>query len=162
MERCRAVRKGISMRTLKRNQQKLYYAELLGSEPVYALDENGNKIVSYIDDTQTPPVVYYEELGVTEEHYSAPVPFEANIAQSNGDMREQEYGLSEGSYEAILVTEKGKYPITKTCLIWHTTEPQIDEQGYALPSSADYTILSINESLNVDKYILGKVIKNEP
>ena len=149
------------MRTLNRNQQKLYYAELTASEPVYALDDQGNKIVAYIDNTVDPPVTYYEELGVTEEHYTAPVPIEANIAQSNGDMREQEYGLSEGSYEAILVTEKGKYPITKTCLIWHKTEPQVDNEGHALPDSADYTILSINESLNVDKYILGKVIKNE-
>ena len=148
------------MRTLKRNQQKLYYAELIDSEPVYVLDENGNKIVSYIDESETPPVVYYEERGVTKKHYSEPIPIEANIAQSNGDMQEQEYGLSEGSYEAVLVTERGKYPITKTCLIWHTTEPDVDSNGYALAASADYTILSINESLNVDKYVLGKVIKN--
>ena len=148
------------MRTLKRNQQKLYYAELLGSEPVYVLDENGNKIVAYIDESATPPVTYYEERGVTKEHYSAPIPIEANIAQSNGEMQEQEYGLSEGSYSAILVTEKGKYPITETCLIWHTTEPEVDDKGYALADSADYTILSINKSLNVDKYVLGKVVKN--
>lgn len=149
------------MRTLKRNQQKLYYAELLGREPVYELDEHGNKIVDFVDDSVTPPVTYYREVGMTEEHYSAPIPIEASIAQSNGDMVEQEYGLSEGSYEAILVTEKGKYPITKTCLVWHKTEPQVDEQGYAIKESADYTILSINESLNVDKYILGKVVENE-
>ena len=148
------------MRTLKRNQQKLYYAELLGSEPVYVLDENGNKIVAYIDESATPPVTYYEERGVTKEHYSAPIPIEANIAQSNGEMQEQEYGLSDGSYSAILVTEKGKYPITETCLIWHTTEPEVDDEGYALADSADYTILSINKSLNVDKYVLGKVVKN--
>lgn len=148
------------MRTLVRNQQKLYYAELIDSEPVYALDEHGNKIVAFVDDSVIPPVVYYEERGVTEKHYSEPIPFEANIAQSNGDMREQEYGLSEGAYEAILVTEKGKYPITKTCLIWHTTEPEVDEKGYAVSASADYTILSINKSLNVDKYVLGKVVKN--
>lgn len=149
------------MRTLKRNQQKLYYAELVGSEVIYALDDEGNKIISYVDETKDPPVVYYEKLGTTESHYSEPIPIEANIMQSNGDMVEREYGLSEGSYEAILITEKGKYPITKTCLIWHKSEPQVDEGGHALPYSADYTILSINESLNVDKYILGKVIKNE-
>ena len=149
------------MRTLKRNQQKMYYAELLGSEPIYELDEYGNKIVDYVDTSVTPPVTYYREIGVSEERYSEPIPIEANIAQSNGDMVEQEYGLSEGSYEAIIVTEKGKYPITKTCLVWYKTEPQVDEKGYANPKSADYTILSINESLNGDKYILGKVEKNE-
>ena len=149
------------MRTLKRNEQKLYYAELIGSEPVYALDEHGNKIVAYVDESVEPPVIYYEELGTTQEHYSAPIPIEANIAQSNGDMREQEYGLSEGSYEAILVTEKGRYPITKTCLIWHKSEPQVDGEGHAISGSADYTVISINESLNVDKYILSKVVKNE-
>lgn len=149
------------MRTLKRNQQKLYYAELIGSEPIYALDEHGEKIVAYVDESKDPPVTYYETIGTSENHYSAPVLIEANIMQSNGDMVEREYGLSEGSYEAILVTEKGKYPITKTCLIWHKSEPEVDTGGFALPESADYTILSINESLNVDKYILGKVIKNE-
>lgn len=148
------------MRTLKRNQQTLYYAELIESTPVYVLDENGKKIIAYVDDSVTPPVVYYEERGVTKEHYSAPVQISANIAQSNGDMVEQEYGLSEGSYEAILVTEKGKYPITETCLIWHKTVPEVDKDGYALAETADYTILSINESLNVDKYVLGKVVKN--
>ena len=149
------------MRTLKRNQQKLYYAELVGSEPIYALDEHGNKKIAYIDESKTPPVIYYEKLGVTKNHYSEPIPIEANIMQSNGDMVEREYGLSEDKYEAILVTEKGKYPITKTCLVWHETKPQTDEQGFASPESADYTILSINKSLNVDKYILGRVIKNE-
>lgn len=147
------------MRTLVRNQQKLYYAELIGSEPIYALDEHGNRIVSYVDESVDPPVTYYEELGATQEVYSAPVEIKANIAQSNGDMREQEYGLSEGSYEAILVTEKGRYPITETCLIWDSTTPQTDNNGHALGSSADYTVLSINESLNVDKYVLGKVVK---
>lgn len=149
------------MRTLKRNQQKLYYAELIGCEDVYALDEHGEKIIAWVDESKTPPVIYYEKLGTTENKYSAPIPIEANFMQSNGDMVEREYGLSESSYEAILVTEKGKYPITKTCLIWRDTEPLVDEEGYALPESADYTILSINESLNVDKYILDKVVKNE-
>ena len=149
------------MRTLKRNQQKMYYAELVGDVPVYELDAQGNKIVAYVNDKVTPPVTYYRETGSTKKQYTKPIPIEINIAQSNGDMQEQEYGLSEGSYEAILVTEKGKYPITKTCLIWHETEPLVDESGYALPESADYTILSINKSLNVDKYILGKVVKNE-
>ena len=149
------------MRTLKRNQQKLYYAELIESEPIYVLDEHGNKKISYVDETKDPPVIYYEKQGTKKNHYSEPILIEANIMQSNGDMVEKEYGLSEGSYEAILVTEKGKYPITKTCLIWHESTPQVDPQGYALPKSADYTILSINKSLNVDKYILGKVIKNE-
>ena len=149
------------MRTLKRNQQKLYYAELIESETIYALDEHGNRIISYVDETKDPPVIYYEKKGTRSNHYSEPILIEANIMQSNGDMVEKEYGLSEGSYEAILVTEKGKYPITKTCLIWYKSEPQVDQQGYALPKSADYTILSINESLNNSKYILGKVIKNE-
>lgn len=148
------------MRTLYRNRQKLYYAELVGSETQYALDEHGNKIISYIDDSVTPPVVYYETLGTTEKHYTAPVEIEASISMSNGEMREQEYGLSESSYEAILVTERGKYPITKTCLVWFKTAPQVDKSGYAIPETADYTILSINESINVDKYVLGKVVKN--
>lgn len=148
------------MRTLKRNTQKLYYANLIESEVVYKLDEHGNKIISFIDDTETPPVVYYEELGVTEGHYDKPQEIRINIAQSNGDMQEREYGLSESAYEAKLITEKDKYPISETALIWHTTEPTYLENGYVDPKSADYRVMSINKSLNVDKYVLDKVVKN--
>lgn len=148
------------MRTLKRNTQKLYYANLIESEIVYKLDEHGNKIVAYVDDTETPPVTYYEELGVSEEHYEEPQEIRINIAQSNGDTVEREYGLSEGAYEAKLITDRGKYPIKESALIWHKSEPQTLPNGYADPTTADYRVISINESLNVDKFVLDKVIEN--
>ena len=148
------------MRTLKRNTQKLYYANLIESEVVYKLDEHGNKIVSFIDDSVTPPVTYYEELGVTEEHYEKPQEIRINIAQSNGDVYEREYGLSESAYEAKLVTDKGKYPIQESALIWHKSEPVIRADGYADPTTADYRVISINTSLNVDKFVLDKIVQN--
>ncbi len=148
------------MRTLKRNTQKLYYANLIESDVVYKLDEYGNKIVSFIDDSVTPPVTYYEELGVTEEHYEEPQEIRINIAQSNGDVYEREFGLSESAYEAKLVTDKGKYPIKESALIWHKSEPVTLPSGYADPTTADYRVISINTSLNTDKFVLDKIVQN--
>ena len=99
----------------------------MGSEPVYALDEHGNKIVSYVDDTVTPPVTYYEELGVTEEHYSEPIPIEANIAQSQR-VRIPQYSLPKRvntrSQRPALFGMKQSHRLTMTvtrCLVVPTT-----------------------------------------
>lgn len=143
------------MRTLKKNEQTLYYALHRESETIYKLDEDGNKIVVYEDgDT-----VYYEELGQNDEVYSEPVQFSGNITESGGDIANVEYGISTENYEAILVTNHNELPVTETSLIWFQSEPLTDENGYALPESADYRVAKVKRSLNSDKYILTKVTK---
>ena len=47
------------MRTLQQNKQKLFYSLLIGEQPVYALDDEGNKIIEYIDDEGN---IYYQEI----------------------------------------------------------------------------------------------------
>ena len=65
-------------------------------------------------------------------------------------------------YEAVLVTNKGSIPLTETSILWYKTTPVtkvIDNVTYADESSADYRVLKVSPSLNVDRYILDKVVK---
>ena len=135
------------MRMSKKNQQKMHYA-LYGIEvPIYDYytDEDGNKI----------PL----DTGETEVTYGAPVEFYGNIAFSGGEAEAREFGLNLADYEAVLVVSKGLLPIDETSLIWHTTEPKFDANGNVDEHSADYTVVKVSPSLNVDKFVLKKVVK---
>ena len=146
------------MRCQKRNKQKLYYSLLVGSTPIYKLDEHGNKIVDYEKDG----IVYYVETGETQLLYSEPVEFMGNIALSGSDVTRQEFGIADDRYEAVLVLNKNEIPITETSLLWYQTTPStvlIDGVVYADESTADYRVLKVVPSLNHDRYILAKVVK---
>lgn len=144
------------MRTLRRNKQKLYYSLYKDSEPHYVLDEDGNRIISYVDEDGN---IYYLEDGVEDPSYTTPVMFYGNIAMSGGESEAVEYGLDLSQYSAVLIVAKGTIPIDETSLIWHETEPIINEDGTADEHSADYKVVKISPSLNFDKYVLQKVVK---
>lgn len=135
------------MRMSKKNQQKMYYA-LQGNEvPIYDyyVDSEGNKI----------PL----DTGEKKIAYEKPIAFKGNIAFSGGESQAQEFGLSLADYEAVLVVEKGSIPITETSRIWHTTEPTFNQDGTVNEFSADYTVVKVSPSLNVDRYVLKKIVK---
>ena len=136
------------MRTLNKNAQKMYYANQDRVVPIYEYyeDEDGNTI----------PL----DTGETKLVYGEPIEFKGNISLSNGgEVEVQEFGLSQADYSAILVVGKDYIPLTETSLIWHTTEPTKDIDGNTNEFSADYRIVKISPSLNVDKYVLQKVVK---
>lgn len=148
------------MRCLNRNKQNMYYSLLLGETPNYALDKYGNKIVDWTD-PQTGEV-HYRMTGTKSKLYSEPVPFKGNIAMSGGDVDRAEFGVDMNKYEAVLVTNKDYIPLTETSILWYKTPPVtkvIDGITYADESSADYKVLKVSPSLNVDRYILDKVVK---
>lgn len=135
------------MRTLNKNKQKLFYANQDRIVPIYEYyeDEEGNLI----------PL----DTGDTKLVYGEPVEFNGNIAMSGGEVQAQEFGLNLADYSAVLVMDKNALPITETSLIWHTTEPTKDSDGNTDEYSADYRIVKISPSLNLDKYVLQKVVK---
>lgn len=147
------------MRTLGKNKIQMWYALHRDSEVIYKLDEHGNKIVVYVDESTTPPTEYYEKAGHTKEGYSAPVEFFGNIAfNTSGEAETTEFGVSLVDYEATVTVSKDYLPIDETSLVW-THEPLVDSDGYAIESDADYTVLKVSPSLNVCKYLLAKVQK---
>ena len=136
------------MRTLNKNTQKMYYANQDRVVPIYEYyeDEDGNMI----------PL----DTGETKLVYGEPIEFKGNISLSNGgEVKVQEFGLNLGDYSAILVVGKDYIPLSETSLIWHTTEPTKDIDGNTNEFSADYRVVKISPSLNVDKYVLQKVVK---
>ena len=135
------------MRMARVNKQKMHYA-LYGKEvPIYDYytDSEGNKI----------PL----DTGETKITYENPVEFFGNIALSGGESEAVEFGLNLADYEAVLVMAKNTLPIDETSRIWHNTEPTYNEDGTVNEVSADYTVVKVSPSLNVDKFVLKKVVK---
>lgn len=146
------------MMTLNANKQKLSYALLTGERPVYELDEDGNPVISYIDEDGN---IYYAETGETELNYSEPVSFFANIAFSSGEAQTQEYGVDISAYDAVLIIGKNEIPITETSLIWYESEVGYKDTLKTIVDghTADFKVLAIKPSLNQIKVILGRITK---
>ena len=136
------------MRCLKRNKQKMYYA-LYGES---AESTTGETIVI---DGETVNVEY----GETTQTYSLPVAFEGNIAFTGGEVFETEYGIDLSKYSAVLVMNKGEIPIDEHSLIWYKTTPNTIDDKYADPATADFKVVKLVPSLNVDKYLLQRIEK---
>ena len=148
------------MRTQLRNKQRLYYALLVDTIPQYDLDDEGNKIVDYVDEETGE--TYYVESGTRTPVYSTPVEFRGNIAFAGADLLRQEYGISDENYEAVLVLNKNEIPLQDTSLIWYQSDPGtkiVNDVEYADDSTADYRVLKSVPSLNNDRFILAKVVK---
>lgn len=143
------------MRTLARNKQNMKFSLLLGEQPIYVLDDEGNKIVDYVD---TEGNEYYRETGEKELLYSEPVPFYGNIGMSGGEVEAQEFGLSTSDYDAVLIMNKNELPIDETSLIWHLSEV-LYTNGKLDANSADYRIRKVAPSINQTKYLLAKIVK---
>ena len=138
------------MRTLNKNKRKLHYALKESNTPTYETDADGNII--YDDDGN--PIV----TGSNNISYTSAVEFLGNIALSGGEANEAEYGVDIGSYDAILITEKGLIPITETSLIWFQSDVELVD-GKPNPDSADYSVVKLKPSLNEDRYILKQRVK---
>ena len=135
------------MRTLNKNKTKLYYALYNGEVPIYDYyeDEDGNRI----------PI----DTGETTMGYTTPIEFYGNIALSGGESEAQEFGLNLADYTGVLIVSKNVLPIDETSLIWQNTTPQYNADGNVDGDSADYRIVKVSPSLNVDKFVLKKVVK---
>lgn len=135
------------MRTLRKNAQKMYYANQDREVPITE---------TYYDDEGN---AYELDTGETKLVYGEPVEFDGNIAMSGGEAEAQEFGLNLADYEAVLLVGNNTLPIDETSRIWHTSEPTNDDEGYTDEYSADYRIVKISPSLNFNKYVLKKVVK---
>lgn len=145
------------MRTLAKNKQRMYYALQIGEVPVYQTDDDGN--IMYYTDSEGNKIPL--ETGETELGYGEPVEFFGNIALSGGKSEAVEYGIDVSAYDATLIVDKNSIPLSETSLIWFESEVgyKDTEKTIVDPNSADYKVLEVKPSLNVSKYILGKITK---
>lgn len=127
------------MRSLKRNQQKLYYATYNNKIPI--TDENGDFTGDY------------------EAGYSAPVSFYANVSPAKGSSQEEVFGKSL-DYSRTVVTCDMTLPIDEFSLIWIDTEPILNADGTVNGDSADYSVVQVARSLNSVAYALKQLVKS--
>lgn len=147
------------MRNLKKNMQKMYYSLLIGEEPIYELDENGNKIIDYVDGEGN---VYYRDTGEKELVYSKPVPFANGISGKLSEVLVKEFGIDDTTMYAEMDTEANKYPIVAESLIWRKSEILYKDANKTIPdkTSCDYVVAGVlDEGLNVWNYLLKRNLK---
>lgn len=144
------------------NKQAMKYSLQGQTVTIYERDDDGN-ILYYTDNDGNP---YLDEEGnkmpkVLEEKigFSEPVGFNANIAFSGGEAQTMEYGFNSSDFDAVILTDKGKYPFEKGDLIWLDSEPAYTSDSLVDETSADFTIVGIKPALYSTKYMLKAVVK---
>lgn len=136
------------MRSLKKNQQKLWYSTYSNQITIYERDSDENIIYDEIDGEKIPRIIA-ERAG-----YNNPVSFYANVAMSGGETEAKEYGLNSTDYEAVIMTTDKTLPIDELSLIWQKTVPVINSDGTVDGDSADYKVIAVRPSLNAVRYFL--------
>lgn len=107
------------MRSLKKNQRKMYFALFDSAIPIF--DENGN-----------------EELE-TRAGYKEPVLFHASLSTGQSDAEESPFGKNV-SYDRVISTTDVTLPIDENSLIWVKNEPIFNADGTVNGDSADYEV----------------------
>ena len=141
------------MRSLKKNQQKLWYSTYAGQITIYEQDENGEIVYNEIDGEKIPRIIA-EKAG-----YNTPVSFYANISAAKGSSDSEVFGVSL-DYTKTIATTDMSLPISETTLIWFETEPVMNDDGIVDESSADYAIVAVARSLNNVVYAIKKRAKS--
>ena len=139
------------MRSLRKNQQKLWYATYNSQIVIYETDKSGNIIYDEIDGQQIPRI-RAERAG-----YNNPVPFYANISAAKGTSDAEVFGVAL-DYTKTISTADMTLPISETSLIWFETMPII-KNGVVDEASADYSVVAVARSLNNSVYALKKRAK---
>lgn len=118
------------MKTLKRNQTTIYYANYESTEATTVVDEYGN------------PLESGEKMVVRTD----PIAIDLVVSPASGVIADEMFGGLQ-DYDRILVTEKG-CPIDEYSVLW--IEAPITE-------SHDYIVKKVAKSLNFVAYAVSRV-----
>jgi hypothetical protein len=123
------------MRTLRRNQIRIFYANYRRKDPLK--DEYGNLTGEY--------AIAYEN----------PVEIRANVSAARGEATTRQFGDDEG-YDRVIVLGDPKFPVTATSIFWIDTVPDIAEDG-STNTPHDYIVKQVATSLNSVSIAVSKV-----
>lgn len=129
------------MRSLKKNQKKLWYSLYDNSIPVYEADENGNIVFIEVNGKPVPV-----ETGDTRAGYTQPALFYANISAAKGSSSNEVFGINLEYTKSISTTDM-TLPINEATRIWDN-EPIINDDGSVDGENADYAVVQVAMSLN--------------
>ena len=113
------------MKSLLRNKQTFYYANVSKTEAQY--DEYGN------------------ETGETGITYDAPVSVQANISPARGTADLEQFGIN-SDYTKTIVSDSLTLPIDKSTILWIGIAP--DKDGEAGTIKHNYVVVGVAKSLN--------------
>lgn len=146
------------MRTPRRIRQRMYYALLVGKEPVFERDEYGNIVYIYHKGDQIPV-----ETGETNDIYSSPIEFYNSISGELTENELQAFGV-QATANAKMTYKRGQYPFRTGTLIWKQSEVKfLDEEKKKVdPTSADFRVIGVmNEGQYFWKCMLEALKDNE-
>lgn len=144
------------MRVARRIKQRMYYALLIGKEPIYERDDNGN-IIYRIHDGERIPV----ETGYFDDIYTDPIMFFNSISGQLTENELQAFG-TQNLADAKMTYKRGQYPFKTGTLIWKQSEVKRKENGEIDPSSADFRVMGVmNEGQLFWKAMMQAVSNNE-
>lgn len=123
------------MRTLARNQIRIYYANFLAKNPIK--DEYGNLTGEY------------------DIAYDDPVEIKANVSAARGESTTRQFGEDE-SYDRVIVMDDPRVPISVSSVLWIDTLPEIKEDG-STDTPYDYVVKHVAPSLNSVSIAVSKV-----
>lgn len=121
------------MRSIKKNQQKLWYSTYADQIVIYQRDKNGDIVYDEIDGEKYP-IIIAEKAG-----YNKPVFFHANVSAGKGTAQEEVFGKDIDFTRTISTTDLA-LPIDELSLVWIESEPKYLEDGTVDPGSADYKV----------------------
>lgn len=144
------------MRTPRKARQPLIYALIIGKEPIYERDENGNIIYRIIGGEKVP-----KTTGGKRDIYSTPVTFYNTISGDLSQNELQAFG-TQNNASAKMTYRREQYPFKTGTIIWKNSEVKFLEDGTPDPTSADYRVIGVmTEGQYFWKCMLEAVVKNE-
>lgn len=148
------------------NKQAMKYSLQGQTVTIYERDDDGNILYEGYTDTEGNFIPYLDDDGnkipkVLEEKigFSEPVDFKASISFSGGEAQTKEYGFDTTDFDAVLLTDREKYPLQKGDLIWLDNEPTYTDEGLIDETTADFTVVGVKPALYSTKYMLKATVK---
>ncbi len=123
------------MRSMTRNRQRFYYADLLSVG--MSQDTDGN----YVEETLT---------------YSDPIKKAGVITAASGEAETQLFGANE-VYDKVITLNYGENYLEIGSILWVDTMPEIDEQTGKTVTPYDYIVVKVAKSLNFVNVAIRKV-----
>lgn len=144
------------MITPRQVKQRMQYALLIGREPIYETDAEGNIVYRIIAGERVP-----KKTGDFRDMYSNPIEFINSISGTLSEDELQAFGTL-NTASAKMTYKRGQYPFKTGTLIWKTSEVEYTKDGKVDPDSADYRVLGVmTEGQYFWRCILQAVPKNE-
>ena len=128
------------MKTIQRNQVKVWYALCEGEEEI--LDEDGNRTGEY------------------DLKYSDPVPVWMVLSPHRGSAAREPYGIST-NYSRTMTTGDMDCPIAEDSVLWIGTDPVLELEGQSIKIPHNFIVVRVSPSLNYITYAIREVDVSE-